>query len=204
MTPNQMLTEKIAALVPTAKVQLNRLGISLDLDGNKPMLTDEQVNELEAIGMNIGLSRRTGWLALPQAADISELDPKLQAFLQNCQAEAQAERDTLPVGETTAEAWMREKAGIEPRKSTGQQKETDMKPVFMAHIDHTGTTLCGHHHTTRSGAKRCLPRPIPRTRNGLSMAQVVAYNQEAIDADREYYAYLDSLDDRELQAEMGG
>ncbi len=203
MTPNQMLTEKIAALVPTAKVQLNRLGISLDLDGNKPMLTDEQVNELEAIGMNIGLSRRTGWLALPQAADISELDPKLQAFLQNCQAEAQAERDTLPVGETTAEAWMREKAGIEPRKSTGQQKETDMKPIYMAHIDHTGTILCGHHHHTRTGAARCLPK-LPRQGGYMSMSVVVAYNQAALDADHEYYAYLDSLDDRELQVEMEG
>jgi len=77
-----------------------------------------------------------------------------------------------------------------------------MEPIYMAQIDHTGTTLCGHNHSTRSAAKRCLPRPMPKTRDGYSMAQVVAYNQAAIDADREYYAYLDSLDDRELQVQM--
>lgn len=102
LTPNQVLTEKIATLVPTAKVQLNRRGISLD--GTETM-TDSQVAKLESIGMQIGMSRRTGWLELK--ADMSELEPKLQAFLNACQEEADAERATLPVGETTAEAWMR-------------------------------------------------------------------------------------------------
>lgn len=51
-------------------------------------------------------------------------------------------------------------------------------PIWMAHLDHTGTILCQHEHRTRSGAARCLPK-LPRKGTYLSFARIVPCNEAA-------------------------